>query len=236
MNPGRADLAYALRLLASGQEIDSVWREAGYASRKALADRIWQVADQIASSQAGAEGEHALFARHKESLRPGVVGATSAAGPGGERRAAGRKPVAKAKGRTWLRVTAYSDGGSIGNPGHAGCGAVLIDESGEVLLEDHKYLGQTTNNVAEYEGAVLALTRARELGAREVELKVDSELLVNQIKGGYRVKSANLAGLYNQLKELSRQFDRFEISRIGRGENKRADKLANLAMASRARE
>jgi ribonuclease HI len=113
---------------------------------------------------------------------------------------------------------------------------VLLDEAGEVLLEDHKYLGQTTNNVAEYEGAVLALTRARELGALEVELRVDSELLVNQIKGGYRVNSANLAGLYNQVSEIAGQFDRFEISQIARGENKRADKLANLAIASRGRQ
>jgi ribonuclease HI len=112
---------------------------------------------------------------------------------------------------------------------------VLVDDSGEVVLEDHRYLGETTNNVAEYEGALLAISRARELGARELELRVDSELLVNQIKGGYKVKSANLAGLYDCLMQMARDFDRFRVSRIPRGENKQADKLAALAIASRGR-
>lgn len=236
IEPRRPDLAYALRLLASGQGIDSVWREAGYVSRKALADRIYRAAERIAAVEAETSGDLKALSLPPKHSRPGAVGATWASGPGREPGVVPKKVIAKIKGHARLRLTAYADGGSLGNPGPAGCGAVLVDESGEVLLEDHRYLGQTTNNVAEYEGAVLALSRARELGAREVELKVDSELLVNQIRGGYRVKSANLTGLYSQLKQLASEFDRFEITRIGRGENKRADKLANLAMASRGRE
>lgn len=222
----RADLAYAIRLLASGQTIDRVWREAGYDSRKALADRICRLADQIASSPC-------------HLARGPAVGEPRSASAGDTRRDAGGKAAkraAKARGRPMLRVTVYSDGAAIRNPGPAGCGAVVMDESGEVLLEDQRYLGETTNNVAEYEGALLGLTRARELGAREVELRVDSELLVNQIRGGYRVKSANLIGLYRSLRDIAEDFDRFEISQIGRGDNRRADKLANLAIASRGKE
>jgi ribonuclease HI len=234
-SPRRPDLAYAMRLLASGQEIDRVWKEAGYASRKALADCIYELADEIASPRAETAGRETVSS-HPAGRRGGKASWSPSAGdPGRETGPRGGKSAAKAKGRAGLRLTAYSDGASIGNPGHAGCGAVLMDESGEVLLEDYRYLGETTNNVAEYQGALLALTRAREIGARELELKVDSELLVNQIKGGYRVKSANLAGLYHDLKQIAKHFDRFEISQIARGENKHADKLANLAIVSRGK-
>jgi len=188
------DISYALRLLAGGQALADIWKEAGYPSRKALADEIFALA------------EHAP-ARSKK-------GQTRGAGPIG-------------------RIIAYSDGASIGNPGHAGCGVLLVDEAGEVVLEDHKYLGQATNNVAEYEGAILALTRALDLGVRAIELRVDSTLLANQIKGGYKVKSPNLATLYRNLKQLTTQFESFDIKAIGRADNKEADRLANLAVASR---
>jgi ribonuclease HI len=200
------DTAYALRLLASGQSIDDVWKEAGYASRKALADDLYRLADRVA-------GE------------PGVVAVAGRRAPAGR----GRK---KAGGGA-LEVIAYSDGASIGNPGPAGCGVVILDQTGQVLLEDYRYLGEATNNVAEYKGALLAVTRARELGARSVELKVDSELVANQIRGGYRVKSPNLARLHHDLKQIAQEFEQFEVTQVARGENKQADKLANLAIASR---
>jgi ribonuclease HI len=113
---------------------------------------------------------------------------------------------------------------------------VLLDQSGQVLLEDYRYLGETTNNVAEYQGAILALTRALELGANKLELRVDSGLVANQIKGGYKVRSASLAGLYHELMRLGRQFESFEIKQIAGTENRQADRLANLAVASRKRE
>jgi ribonuclease HI len=130
---------------------------------------------------------------------------------------------------------AYSDGASVGNPGEAGCGVVLVDETGEVLLEDYRYLGRATNNAAEYQGAILALELASRLGAGRVELRVDSDLLANQIAGRYKVKSSNLAGLYENLKELTKLFDDFSVTRIGREQNKQADRLANLAVSSKRR-
>jgi len=202
---GRPDVAYALRLLASGQAMDAVWKEAGYPSRKALADQLYGLAERVAARPEPEPGP----------ARPGGAGARKAGG-------AGRS----------LKVLAYSDGASIGNPGPAGCGVVIVDETGQVLVEDYLYLGEATNNVAEYQGALLALRRAQELGARRVELRVDSELVANQIKGGYRVKSPNLVSLFSDLKRLAGRFDEFEVTRVARGENRQADKLANLAIAS----
>jgi ribonuclease HI len=209
MKGGGGDLPYALRLLASGQTVGDAWKEAGYASRKALADDIYRAADGL-----GSVGEEP---------RP-------SGGPQLDERPSRKSP------RRGLKLVAYSDGASSGNPGHAGCGVVLLDQSGEVLLEDYRYLGETTNNVAEYQGAILALTRALELGASEIELMVDSGLLANQIKGGYKVRSVSLAPLYHDLKRLSERFARFEIRQITRGENRQADRLANLAVASRTKE
>jgi ribonuclease HI len=211
----REDLAYALKMLASGQTVKDAWKEAGFKSRKALADRIFRLAEDLEGKEPGGE-------------RKGV-GKARGAGQ------AGRSGSGRAAPGSSLRLVAYSDGASIGNPGQAGCGMLLIDETGEVLLEDYRYLGRTTNNVAEYEGAILALKRARELGAREVELRVDSELIANQIMGRYKVKSTRLAHLYQDLKDMAKDFESFGVTLIKRSENKQADRLANLAVSSRKR-
>jgi ribonuclease HI len=212
------DLAYALKLLASGRRIEEVWEEAGFRSRKELADRMFDVADRFAA----------------RSERPGARRAEeNASGPA--LAAAPVMPRGLKKSGRGLALVAYSDGASSGNPGHAGCGVVLIDQTGEVLLEDHRYLGETTNNVAEYQGAILALTRALELGATRLELRVDSGLVANQIKGGYKVRSASLTGLYRELKSLAGRFDSFVVTQIPGTENRQADRLANLGVASRKR-
>ncbi len=131
-----------------------------------------------------------------------------------------------------LKVIAYSDGASIGNPGEAGCGALITAEDGTELAEDSCYLGRATNNVAEYEAAILALEKARELGAAEIELRLDSELVAKQIKGEYRVKDPALAKLHRRLKELAKHFDQFSVTHVRRKHNKKADNLANLAIAA----
>jgi ribonuclease HI len=213
-----ARLQYAVRLLASGQGLDQVWKEAGYPSRRALADDLYDLAGRL---ETGAPG----------GARQGKAGSDGGKRTGATKPDPRRKP-APAAGSGPARVIVYSDGGSSGNPGPAGCGAVILDESGEVLIEDHRYLGEATNNVAEYEGAILALTRASEIGARHVELRVDSGLLANQIKGGYRVKSASLAVLYRKLVEIVERFDSLEIRQITSAENRQADRLAKLAIAS----
>lgn len=128
-----------------------------------------------------------------------------------------------------LKITAYIDGAARGNPGPAGYGAYLVSDSGEVI-EVSGYLGEATNNVAEYRGLVEALQVALELGADQIELISDSQLLVNQMLGSYRVKHANLIPLHLRARELARHFRRFSIRHIPRAGNKEADRLANAAV------
>jgi ribonuclease HI len=125
------------------------------------------------------------------------------------------------------------DGGSRGNPGEAGCGVVLEFPGGR--REEHTlYLGRATNNVAEYAALLAALERANALGIRDLEVRSDSELLVNQIKGTYRVKAPHLQRLWLRAQELGRALDRFRIAHVARADNADADRLANRAMDSRA--
>jgi len=125
----------------------------------------------------------------------------------------------------------YADGGSRGNPGPAGCGVVISDrETGENIGNISKFLGHTTNNVAEYTGLVLGLEQVLALGIDDVEVRMDSELVVKQIKGEYRVKNENLKPLYQQATKLNGQFKKFAIAHVRREQNKDADRLANQAM------
>lgn len=125
-----------------------------------------------------------------------------------------------------LHVTLYVDGASKGNPGHAGIG-VRMEADGEVVQEYGGYIGRATNNAAEYQALLRGLRMARELGVARVSVKSDSELVVKQINGSYRVKNASLLPLYKQVRDLSRAFQTFEIRHISRSENSAADKLAN---------
>ncbi len=134
-----------------------------------------------------------------------------------------------------FRVIVYADGASVGNPGDSGCGALVVDEKGNVLAKDYRYLGKNTNNYAEYEGVIMGLEMALQIGARQVEVRLDSDLLVNQIKGGYKVKSSSLAKQYQKVMELVSKFDDFKIVHIDRSENKEADRLATLAISTKKR-
>ncbi len=129
-----------------------------------------------------------------------------------------------------LHLTIFADGGSRGNPGPAGAGAVLYDGDGQEVAALSKYLGKATNNVAEYQALILGLKRARDLGAAQVTIKMDSELVVRQIQGRYKVKAPGLKPLYAKAMRLLRGFEKMTISHIPRGENRRADELANKAM------
>ncbi len=130
-------------------------------------------------------------------------------------------------------VDIYIDGASRGNPGMAGAGVAIRAKDGPVLKKLKKYLGKVTNNVAEYSALVLALDSAKKLGIKELRLFADSELVVKQIKGEYRVKSADLKPLYMEAMELIDTFDSFEIRHILREKNSEADKLANEAIDGR---
>ncbi|MGZ8867781.1 MAG: ribonuclease HI family protein [Thermoanaerobaculia bacterium] len=128
-----------------------------------------------------------------------------------------------------LKVTAFVDGASRGNPGPAGYGVYMRTESGEII-EISGFLGKTTNNVAEYEGLLEALRTATDEGATELDVISDSELLVKQMLGVYRVKHPNLRPLFEQAKLMARRFRRFSIRHTLRAGNKDADRLANVAV------
>ena len=126
-------------------------------------------------------------------------------------------------------MTVRADGASKGNPGPAACG-VVIEMDGEVLWEGGRRLGRTTCNVAEYEGLILGLETARSLGADAVEVRLDSELLVRQIGGAYRVKSAKLKPLHARATAALKGFSEWRILHVPREENSAADRAANAAL------
>lgn len=130
-------------------------------------------------------------------------------------------------------LTLHTDGGSRGNPGPAGAGAVIYDGQDREVAALSRYLGRTTNNVAEYQALLLGLAEAKKLGAAELTVKMDSELIVRQLSGQYRVKAPGLKPLYAEAKQLLRSFASVNIQHVRREFNKRADELANLAMDQR---
>jgi ribonuclease HI len=132
-----------------------------------------------------------------------------------------------------MRATAWVDGGARGNPGDAGCGIVL--ELSDGRREEHTlFLGVATNNVAEYAALLAALERALALGVRDLAVRADSELLVRQMVGEYRVKARHLQPLWRSAQQLVRSLARFAIGHIARGANRGADRLANRAIDSRS--
>ena len=124
----------------------------------------------------------------------------------------------------------YSDGASRGNPGEGGAGIVFEDGNGKEVTTIQRYLGLVTNNVAEYQALIIALEAAKDFHAKRLRIYLDSELIVKQINGEYKVKNSNLQPLYNLVKSALSKFDIFEISHIPREKNKRADSLANAAI------
>ena len=128
--------------------------------------------------------------------------------------------------------TAYIDGASRGNPGPASYAVVLKQPDGKVALELGKYFGRATNNVAEYYGLINALDSAASRGVTRLRVRSDSELLVRQIEGRYKVKSADLKPLFERAQKLARGFAYFSIEYIPREQNREADRLANQALDS----
>ena len=127
-------------------------------------------------------------------------------------------------------LIAHSDGGARGNPGPAGYGVVIQDESGRKVAALSEYLGHQTNNFAEYQGLIAALEYALQKGPKALKLISDSELLVRQIKGIYKVKNPVLQDLHGRAKELIGQLEWFSIGHALREHNRDADRLANEAM------
>ena len=126
--------------------------------------------------------------------------------------------------KEWLLMV---DGAARGNPGEAGCGAAICDETGAVVKELSRYLGHTTNNVAEYEALLMGLEALVQMGRKKVRVQSDSQLLVRQLNGEYRVKDEKLKVLFQRAVSLLRRFDAYRILHVPRESNKLADRLAN---------
>ncbi len=127
-------------------------------------------------------------------------------------------------------TTAYTDGGSRGNPGPAGYGVRIEDGAGKLVEELYEFLGTATNNVAEYRGLLAALRWARDHDLTSLRVRSDSELLVKQMKGVYRVKNPGLQPLHQEAQQLARQIGRVVFEHVRREQNSEADRLANKAM------
>ena len=129
-----------------------------------------------------------------------------------------------------MRLVVHVDGGARGNPGPAAIGVVTSTPDGEVVDELAEPIGEATNNVAEYRALLRGLERARELGATEVALVNDSELVARQVQGAYKVKHPGLRPLYDQAMEALRGFERWSVRSVPRAQNAHADELVNAAL------
>jgi ribonuclease HI len=129
-----------------------------------------------------------------------------------------------------LHLILYFDGGASGNPGPCGCAAVIQDEEGTTLLEKARAFGPATNNEAEYQGLILGLEAAATLRPRRLTIRSDSELVVRQLAGQYRIKAPHLKPLHRRALRLLAPFESVEIEHVGRAQNAQADKLCRKAI------
>jgi len=143
--------------------------------------------------------------------------------------------VPVAAGGTYKRVKLYSDGGSRGNPGPSASGYVLLDENDTVIIKSGVYLGITTNNQAEYQSLKFGLEEAQKLGARKVEAYMDSLLVINQMKGVFKVKNRDLWPIHEAIKQLIENFEKVTFTHIPRELNKLADSEVNETLDAEAK-
>jgi ribonuclease HI len=127
-------------------------------------------------------------------------------------------------------IELYIDGGARGNPGPAGVGVLILDSAGKKIKDVSKYIGEATNNIAEYSALLYGLEEALMLRADCIKINLDSELVAKQLGGEYRVKDANLRPLFERALNMLKSFKSFEINHIEREKNKEADKLVNKAI------
>lgn len=128
-------------------------------------------------------------------------------------------------------VLIFTDGAARGNPGPAGCGAVILDEDGTIIEKHHQYIGTATNNIAEYKALILGLTEVKKFKkVTEIRCYADSKLMVEQVNGNYKVKNQALIELHGQVRNLVFELPPAQFFYIPREKNKEADKLANIAI------
>ena len=128
------------------------------------------------------------------------------------------------------KIKIYSDGGSRGNPGPAACGVILKTMSGDVISKHSKYLGETTNNQAEYNGVLLGLEEAQKIRVQEIDFYLDSELVVKQLNQVYKVKNADIQTIFVKVWNKIQEFKKVTFRHIFREENKDADQMVNLEL------
>lgn len=142
-------------------------------------------------------------------------------------------PAAQTPAAGTERLLLFSDGASRGNPGLAGAGIQLLDHDRREILAASKFLGQCTNNEAEYLALIFGLREASRLGCREISIYLDSELIVRQLNGTYQVKNQRLKTLFSEARKELSNFSRFQISHVPRAQNQRADEMANRGIDER---
>lgn len=128
------------------------------------------------------------------------------------------------------KLIIYTDGGARGNPGPAGIGAVLKDEKGEIIDEVSEYIGETTNNQAEYRAVIAAIEKAKKFGAAELDFFLDSELVVKQLNREYKVRDKDLAPLFMKIYNAMMGFKKVTFKHVRREFNAEADRLVNIAL------
>lgn len=133
-----------------------------------------------------------------------------------------------------MKATMYADGGSRGNPGPAACGFVILDDDGVIIFEKGVYLGFQTNNFAEYTGLIEGMKKALEMGVTDLSVKMDSELVVRQCLGIYKVKNEGLKLLFAEVAALRRQFKSVGFGHVRREFNKDADRMVNECLDAEA--
>jgi ribonuclease HI len=213
-------LAELLRFIAANEQLPrTLERYKGY-DRDAVGKLIAAAADRVERAEVEGAGDPPAGRARVEVRKAGEA-----------KRAAARPLEAPVPAATRARL--YSDGAARGNPGPAGAGAVIVNPQGQVVARVGKYLGENTNNYAEYMGLILGLKRARAMGIRELEVLADSELLVRQLNGEYQVKAENLRPLFEEARQLLAGFPGVALRHVPREENEAADEMSNRAIDER---
>jgi ribonuclease HI len=249
-------LADLLRFIAANEELPrSLARYPGHTRDTlgkllaAAADRL-EAADAEQAAATAAAGNRGLKVRKGSEVEKAAARAAEelsesmelskaereqrrrerAAAAEAERQAAGAAAQAAARP---VRTRLFTDGAARGNPGPAGAGAVIVNPDGHVVAKVGKFLGEETNNVAEYMGLIIGLKRAKAMGIKELDVLADSELMVKQLNGDYAVKAEHLKPLYDEARGLFKAFSTIEIRHIPREENAQADAMSNRAIDER---
>jgi ribonuclease HI len=250
----KAVLAELLRFIAANEQLPrTLARYSGY-DRDTLGKLLSAAADRVEEAEKAREpapgaGSKGLKVRRQSDVEKAAARAAEELDEAmdlskaeRERRKKERAAAAEKERQETLaaeaaeqakRTRLYTDGAARGNPGPAGAGAVILNPDGHVVAKVGKFLGESTNNVAEYMGLILGLKRAKAMGIRELEVFADSELLVKQLSGEYAVKAEHLSPLHAEAKGLLGAFDWIQVRHIPREENAQADAMSNRAIDER---